>query len=103
MAGCAEAQPVDGPLSGYFSSSARFLRRVATLMMSDSPHRHSDPAFAYEPATAWIRGKGITMSAETTYVEEKLVADVVVERLTDWDAERTYGYAGDGNNPSWTR
>ena len=43
------------------------------------------------------------MSAETTYVEERLVADVVVERLTDWDAERTYGYAGDGNNPSWTR
>lgn len=30
---------------------------------------------------------------------DKTVADLVVERLVDWDVERVYGYAGDGNNP----
>lgn len=39
------------------------------------------------------------MSEDTQSAEEKSVADVVVERLTAWDVERIYGYAGDGNNP----
>jgi len=31
--------------------------------------------------------------------QDKTVADLVVERLVDWDVGRVYGYAGDGNNP----
>ena len=39
------------------------------------------------------------MSEDTRSAEKESVADVVVERLTAWDVERIYGYAGDGNNP----
>lgn len=27
------------------------------------------------------------------------VADLVIDRLAQWGAERIHGYAGDGNNP----
>jgi pyruvate dehydrogenase (quinone) len=30
---------------------------------------------------------------------EKLVADVIVERLADWGVQRVFGYSGDGTNP----
>lgn len=30
---------------------------------------------------------------------DETVADLVVDRLVEWDVERVYGYAGDGNNP----
>ncbi|RBP63682.1 pyruvate dehydrogenase (quinone) [Brevibacterium sanguinis] len=30
---------------------------------------------------------------------DRQTADLIVDRLRDWDVERVYGYAGDGNNP----
>lgn len=31
--------------------------------------------------------------------QDETVADLVVDRLVEWDVERVYGYAGDGSNP----